>query len=174
MHNLFKTLENLLFQINDNNQITINKVILVLYPLIYNFNPLLMYKYIDNFLIIIKKCLIINDIQFLCNLFNEIINIYFKNSVNDNETSVSSEYTSNEFTSIDRKKREELYKKILNFCANIIEIDNNSKKLKNETSTGCVFLYILISTPLIQLRLGFQVSGQKLAVACGLPVWLGD
>ena len=144
LHNLFKTLENLLFQINDNNQITINKVILVLYPLIYNFNPLLMYKYIDNFLIIIKKCLIINDIHFLCNLFNEIINIYFKNSVNDNETSVSSEYTSNEFTSIDRKKREELYKKILNFCANIIEIDNNSKKLKNETSTGCVFLYILI------------------------------
>lgn len=144
LNNLFQTLENLLFQINENNQITINKVILVLYPLIFSYNPMHLYKYIDNFLLILKKCLIINDIQFLCHLFNEIINIYFKDSVNDNESSVSSEYTSNDCTSIDRKKREELYKKILNFCGNIIENDNNCKKLKSETSIGCVFLYILI------------------------------
>ena len=144
LNNLFKILENLLFQINENNQITINKVILVLYPLIFSYNPMHLYKYIDNFLLIIKKCLIINDIQFLGHLFNEIINIYFKDSVNDNESSVSSEYTSNDCTSIDKKKKEELYKKILNFCANIIENDNNCKKLKNETSIGCVFLYILI------------------------------
>ena len=144
LYNLFKTLENLLFQINDKNQVTINKVILVLYPLIFNYNPMLLYKYIDIFLLIIKKCLIINDIQFLCHLFSEIINIYFKDSVNDNESSVSSEYTSNDCTCIDKKKREELHKKLLNFCANIIEIDNNYKKLKNDTSIGCVFLYILI------------------------------
>lgn len=144
LYNLFKNLENLLFQINDNNQITINKVILVLYPLIFNYNPMLLYKYIDNFLLIIKKCLIINDIQFLCHIFNEIINIYFKDNLNDNESSVSSEYTSNDCSSIDKKKREELYKKILNYCANIIEIDNNCKKVKDETSIGCIFLYILI------------------------------
>jgi hypothetical protein len=135
LYNLFKTLENLLFQINDKNQVTINKVILVLYPLIFNYNPMLLYKYIDIFLLIIKKCLIINDIQFLCHLFSEIINIYFKDSINDNESSVSSEYTSNDCTCIDKKKREELYKKLLNYCANIIEIDNNCKKLKNDTST---------------------------------------
>jgi len=144
LNNLFKILENLLFQINENNQITINKVILVLYPLIFSYNPMHLYKYIDNFLLIIKKCLIINDIQFLCHIFNEIINIYFKDSMNDNESSVSSEYTSNDSTSIDKKKKEELYKKMLNFCANIIENDNNCKKLKNEKSIGCVFLYILI------------------------------
>ena len=161
LNNLFNEIENLIFIYNENNEnnynnndrykykkIIINKQILMLYPIIFDFDPIITYKYIDKFLLILQKCSIINDIQLLTYLFNELINIFFKDINNDN----NNENLLNKI--IDKNKKEELYKKIINYCINIIELNNNNyiKVLKKEKninkinhSLGCIYLSILIS-----------------------------
>ena len=148
---LFDTLEFLIFQNND-NKIIINTKILVLYPIIFDFNPKLSYKYITNFLNVLQKCSIENDIQFLSYLFSEIINIYFK----DDNTCYNNNNDINNITSsifMNKNSKEQLYTKLLTYCINLIEnnsdgvgvkIEEEKNTEKNEHLLGCIFLSILI------------------------------
>ena len=149
---LFNTLEYLIFQ-NNKNKIIINKKLLSLYPFIFDFNPKISYNYIINFLNVLQKCSMVNDIQFLTYLFTQVINIFF----NENTCYTKSISKKNVFSSslfVNKNNNEQLYIKILNYCLNMIEYncDNNKSKKnkgiknsgKNEHLLGCVFLSILI------------------------------
>ena len=136
LNNLFNTLEYLICQNNTN--IIYNKKILILYPVIFEFNPKLTYKYIDNFLLILQKCSILNDFQFFSYLFNELIEIFFKNILNND--------------------KEQLYIKLLNYSINLLEYNininkNNNNHIlieeeknieKNDSLLGFIFISILI------------------------------
>ena len=128
LNNLFNIIEQLIFK-NKESTILVNKKILILYPIIFHFNPNISFKYIDNFLLVLQKCSFINDIQFLSYLFNELFEIFFKN--------------------IKEYDKELFYKKLLNYSLNLIEFNNNKSEEeknmeKNEISLGCNFLCILI------------------------------
>jgi hypothetical protein len=79
LRTLFNTLEYLIFQ-NINNKLYINKKILILYPIIFEFDIKLSYEYFDIFLLVLQKCSIVNDYQFFSYLFNEFINAYNSSS----------------------------------------------------------------------------------------------
>ena len=135
--NLFNTLGYLLFK-SKNNNIYTQKNILILYPIIFDFNPKLSYKYIDNFLLILKKFLTSteNDKAFLSYIFNEFTEIYLKRIQNS-------------------KDKQQFYIKLLNYSINLIEFKMNNisnyniieeeKNIeKNEHLLGFIFLSILI------------------------------
>ena len=137
VNHLFNTLESLLFKAINNN-IYIEKKILILYPIIFGFNPKITYKYIDNFLLILQKCLALNenDYAFLSYIFNEFATIFIESIQNINH-------------------RQQFYIKLLNYSINLIEynINNNNinyniieeeKNVDNEHLLGFIFLSILI------------------------------
>jgi hypothetical protein len=148
---LFNTLEYLIFQ-NNKNKVIINKKLLALYPFIFDYNPKLSYNYITNFLNVLQKCSMLNDIQFLSYLFSQVINIFFNENACYNSNSLKNNIVSSIF--INKSNNEQLYIKILNYCLNMIEYnyDNSKSKKskniknmeKNEHLLGCIFLSILI------------------------------
>ena len=170
---LFNTLENLIFpnnKSNNNNNINnksnelmINQKLLVLYPLIFDYEPKLSYNYINNFLIVLQKCSSLIGSQFLFYLFNQFINIYFNENENDDNGSTAiSNNSKNKFPN--KCSKEQLFATILNFCINLIECDyqnnydiceknnnytnnsnnSNNSNEKQEFFLGFTFLSILI------------------------------
>ena len=138
VNNLFNTLEHLLFK-SINNNIYIEKKILILYPAIFGFNPKITYKYIDNFLLIFQKCLVLNenDYAFLSYIFNEFATIFIESIQIFND-------------------KQQFYIKLLNYSINLIEynLNNNNnnnyniieeeKNVENEHLLGIIFLSIII------------------------------
>lgn len=137
LRTLFNTLEYLIFQ-NINNKLYINKKILILYPIIFEFDIKLSYEYFDSFLLLLQKCSIVYDYQFFSYLFSELIKIFLENSLIDD--------------------KEKLYIKLLNYSINLIEYNsnihsNNNYNLieeeeksieKKDHLLGCIYLSILI------------------------------
>ena len=111
-------------QTQNNKLIIYNKDIFNIFPFIFDINPKLSHKYINNFITLINLFISENNknnFSYLSDKFSEIVNIFFNNIE----------------LSIEEKKY--IYSQILTFCLNNIKTNNTF-----EQSFGCLILTELI------------------------------
>ena len=150
INNLFNILKQLIIgnnQINTSNESnksknTKNIHLLILYPFIYNSNPKLTYKYIDNFLSVINYFNINLEISFLSKIFFSVTKSFYLpiDNISNNDLNT------NNNNMLNKEQKKEIFQKLFSFCVHYIK--QSTKKIQ---SLGCILLSILIETcPLIK------------------------
>ena len=133
MQNFFNTLDGIIFtqnSDNENNEESIkpqkisNKQPFKLYPIIFSFNPKTSYYYLDYFLNTLKKCISEEnrgDFTYISLIFSEVI-ISFYSDEKTNKNILKKNLL------LEPNKKIKLYEKILNFCNENINTNQNTEQ----------------------------------------------